>query len=41
MRPWDLDDCEVAIAELKDSLSSLRSYVDELEQRIFELEDEQ
>lgn len=39
MRPWDLDDCEVGIAQLKEDFSSLQSLVWELQERVTELED--
>ena len=41
MRPWDIDDCEVAIAQLKEQVYSLTAQYEELQNRIWDLENEQ
>jgi hypothetical protein len=40
MRPWDIDDCEVAIAQLKDQYFSLQCYVEELKADLWRLQEE-
>lgn len=40
MRAWDLDDCEVAIANLKQEIEYLKGYIYELKDRVESLEDE-
>lgn len=40
MRPWDLEDCEVAIFTLKEQVMILESLVYELQNRVEILESE-
>jgi hypothetical protein len=41
MRAWDLEDCEAAIGQLKDSVAHLESLVYELQSLVEELADEE
>lgn len=41
MRAWDLDDCEAAISQLRDSVAHLESLVYELQSLVEELDEEE
>jgi hypothetical protein len=40
MRPWDMEDCEVSIFQLKDKVVELECRLEEMSHLIFELQDE-